>query len=50
MKTCKCCKQPIKTDSKYLWLFDNGHGGIIDGVVSDGREAFANMVRRHSVI
>ena len=32
MKTCKCCKQPIKTDSKYLWLFDNGHGGIIDGV------------------
>jgi N-acetylmuramoyl-L-alanine amidase len=32
MKICRCCKQPIKSDSKYLWLFDNGHGGIIDGV------------------
>lgn len=32
MKICKCCKQPIKSDSKYLWIFDNGHGGIIDGV------------------
>ncbi len=32
MKICRCCKQPIKSDSKYLWIFDNGHGGIIDGV------------------
>jgi len=23
---------PIKPESNYLWLFDNGHGGIIDGV------------------
>ena len=23
--------EPV-TDSKYIWLFDNGHGGIIDGV------------------
>jgi len=22
----------IKTESHYLWIFDNGHGGIIDGV------------------
>jgi N-acetylmuramoyl-L-alanine amidase len=32
MKICKCCKQPIKSNSKYLYIFDNGHGGIIDGV------------------
>ncbi len=24
--------QPAKPDSNYLWIFDNGHGGIIDGV------------------
>ncbi len=29
---CPCCKQPIKSTSKYLWILDNGHGGIIDGV------------------
>ena len=23
---------PHESSSKYLWLFDNGHGGIIDGV------------------
>lgn len=32
MKICKCCRQPINLDSKYLWIFDNGHGGIIDGI------------------
>ena len=32
MKICKCCRQPIKSQSKYVWIFDNGHGGIIDGV------------------
>jgi len=32
MKICKCCNQPIKSNSKYLYIFDNGHGGIIDGV------------------
>ena len=27
-------KKPISTmqESHYLWIFDNGHGGIIDGV------------------
>ena len=29
---CPLCKQPIKSTSKYLWILDNGHGGIIDGV------------------
>ena len=29
---CRCCKQWIPSKSKYVWLFDNGHGGIIDGV------------------
>ena len=29
---CPLCKQPIKSRSKYLWILDNGHGGIIDGV------------------
>ena len=24
-------KEPIVANSKYLWLFDNGHGGIING-------------------
>ena len=24
-------KEPIVSDSKFLWLFDNGHGGIING-------------------
>ena len=24
--------QPTNPDSNYLWIFDNGHGGIIDGV------------------
>ncbi len=23
---------PTENESKYLWIFDNGHGGIIDGV------------------
>ena len=23
---------PAKAESKYLWIFDNGHGGMIDGV------------------
>lgn len=32
MKICKCCNQPIKSNSKYLYIFDNGHGGILDGV------------------
>ena len=32
MKICKCCRQPINLDSKNLYIFDNGHGGIIDGV------------------
>ena len=32
MRICKCCNQPIKSNSKYLYIFDNGHGGIIDGV------------------
>ena len=32
MKICNCCRQPINLNSKYLWIFDNGHGGIIDGI------------------
>ena len=31
-KLCPYCKQPINSTSKYLWIFDNGHGGIINGV------------------
>ena len=31
-KVCRCCGQEIKSNSKYLWILDNGHGGIIDGV------------------
>ena len=38
--TCPNCKsqfditiEPINLDSsKYVWILDNGHGGIIDGV------------------
>ena len=37
--TCPNCNtdfdmsiKPHKTESKYLWIFDNGHGGVIDGV------------------
>lgn len=37
--TCPHCKTefdmsitPHETQSKYLWILDNGHGGIIDGV------------------
>ena len=26
-------------DSKYIWLFDNGHGGIIDGVYQTAGKA-----------
>jgi N-acetylmuramoyl-L-alanine amidase len=32
MKTCPHCGKALSTDSNYLWIFDNGHGGIIDGV------------------
>jgi len=56
MKICRCCKQPIKSDSKYLWIFDNGHGGIIDGVYqtagkrspiwSDGSQLFEGEFNR----
>ena len=31
-KVCRCCGKEIKSDSKYVWILDNGHGGIIDGV------------------
>ena len=31
-KVCRCCGQEIKSDSKYIWILDNGHGGIINGV------------------
>jgi len=31
-KLCPCCKQPLQSRSKYVWILDNGHGGIIDGV------------------
>ena len=37
--TCPHCKTdfdmsitPHQTESKYLWILDNGHGGMIDGV------------------
>ncbi len=37
--TCPNCKtefdmsiKPHAYESKYLWIFDNGHGGVIDGV------------------
>jgi N-acetylmuramoyl-L-alanine amidase len=37
--TCPNCKtefdmsiKPHKSESKYLWILDNGHGGVIDGV------------------
>ena len=39
MITCPNCKtefdmsiKPHKSESKYLWILDNGHGGVIDGV------------------
>lgn len=31
-KVCRCCGQEIKSNSKYIWILDNGHGGIINGV------------------
>ena len=37
--TCPNCNSkfdisitPTSSESKYLWIFDNGHGGVIDGV------------------
>ena len=37
--TCPHCKTefdmsitPHQAESKYLWILDNGHGGMIDGV------------------
>jgi len=39
MITCPNCKtefdmsiKPHRSESKYLWILDNGHGGVIDGV------------------
>ena len=59
MKICKCCRQPIKLDSKNLYIFDNGHGGIIDGVYqtpekrspiwSDGTQLFEGEFNRSIV-
>ena len=59
MKICKCCRQPIKSDSKNLYIFDNGHGGIIDGVYqtagkrspiwSDGTQLFEGEFNRSIV-
>jgi len=59
MKTCKYCKQPIEMDSKNLYIFDNGHGGIIDGVYqtagkrspvwSDGTQLFEGEFNRSIV-
>ncbi len=53
---CKCCRQPLPSKSKYLWIFDNGHGGIIDGVYqtpgkrspiwSDGSQLFEGEFNR----
>ena len=43
MKICKCCRQPIKLDSKNLYIFDNGHGGIIDGVYQTPGKAFVQF-------
>ena len=38
--TCPNCNSkfdisitPTSIESKYLWIFDNGHGGVIDGVI-----------------
>ena len=37
--TCPNCNSkfdisitPTSSESKYLWIFDNGHGGVVDGV------------------
>lgn len=59
MKICKCCRQPIKLDSKNLYIFDNGHGGILDGVYqtagkrspiwSDGNQLFEGEFNRSIV-
>ena len=59
MKICKYCKQPIEMDSKNLYIFDNGHGGIIDGVYqtagkrspvwSDGTQLFEGEFNRSIV-
>ena len=56
MKICNYCRQPIKSESKYLWIFDNGHGGIINGVYqtagkrspiwSDGSQLFEGEFNR----
>jgi len=56
MKICNCCRQPMKSESKYLWIFDNGHGGIINGVYqtagkrspiwSDGSQLFEGEFNR----
>jgi len=55
-KVCRCCHQEIKSDSKYIWILDNGHGGIIDGVYqtpgkrspiwSDGTQLFEGEFNR----
>jgi len=55
-KVCRCCGQEIKSNSKYLWILDNGHGGIIDGVYqtagkrspiwSDGTQLFEGEFNR----
>ena len=59
MEICKTCRQPIKNTSKYLWIFENGHGGIIDGVYqtpgkrspiwSDGTQLFEGEFNRSIV-
>ena len=55
-KVCRCCGQEIKSNSKYLWILDNGHGGIINGVYqtagkrspiwSDGTQLFEGEFNR----
>ena len=47
---------PTESESKYLWIFDNGHGGIIDGVYQtagkrspvwpDGKQLFEGEFNR----
>jgi len=59
MEICKTCRQPIKNTSKYLWILENGHGGIIDGVYqtagkrspiwSDGTQLFEGEFNRSIV-
>ena len=50
--TCPNCKtkydisiDPVcpNPESKYLWIFDNGHGGMIDGCVSDTWKEISSM-------